>query len=102
VPKPNLLENEAATDETSKDEKPKGSRYWRWGELLKRTFDIELLCPSCQAPMKLVALVRDGPSLVRFLKSRGEPTEAPRREPARGPPHFRSKAVRRLAHADAV
>ncbi len=101
VPKPKLREDEAATDETSEEEKPKGSRYWRWGELLKRTFDIELLCPTCQEPMTLVALVRDEESILRFLESRGETTEAPRREPARGPPFFRSKAVRRLASEDA-
>ena len=91
----------AETTDTNGAEKQGGSRYWPWAELLKRTFAIELLCPNCQAPMKLLALVRDGPSFARFLKVRGEPTEAPRREPARDSPYFRSKAVRRLASADA-
>jgi len=101
VPKPKGREQEPVADDGSNEEKPKGSRYWRWSELLKRTFDIELLCPTCQEPMKVAALVRDDESIVRFLKSRGEATEAPRREPARGPPFFRSKAVRRLASEDA-
>jgi len=76
-------------------------RYWHWGELLKRTFDIDLRCESCGEPMKLVALVREEESVVRFLRALSEPTEPPRREPARGPPWWRSSAVRRLSQSDA-
>ncbi len=101
VPKPKAGVLPVVLEEAAEDEKPKGSRYWRGAELLKRTFDIDLVCPTCHEPMKLVALVRDDDSIVRFLKSCGDATEAPRREPPRGPPFWRSKAVRRLASQDA-
>ncbi len=76
-----------------------GARYWPFAELLRRTFQLELLCPTCNLPMKLVCLVKDEDSIARFLRSRDETTEAPPREPARGPPYFRSKALRRLSDA---
>jgi hypothetical protein len=35
-------------------------RYRRWAELLKRTFDIEVLdCPNCHRRMKLLAMITD-------------------------------------------
>ena len=72
-------------------------RYFPWAELLKRTFAIDLLCPNCKEPMKLVALVTEPESVKRFLRALGEPTEAPPRAAARGPPWFR--AVRRRPDA---
>jgi hypothetical protein len=69
---------------------------WRsWSELLKRTFAIDLLCPSCGGPMKLKAFLSSPQSLRRLLTRLGEPTEEPRRAPARGPPYFATQAVRR-------
>jgi hypothetical protein len=50
--------------------------------------------------MKLVALVTDLQQVRRFLRGIGEPTEPPPREPARGPPFWKSRVVRGGAHDD--
>jgi hypothetical protein len=75
---------------------PTHRSMWRpWAELLKRTFAIDLLCPSCGGPMKIKAFLTSPQSLRRLLTRLGEPTEAPRRAPARGPPYFATQTVRR-------
>ena len=66
-----------------------GSRYRPWAERMKRTFSLDVLaCPSCGGRLRLVALVTDPQSTRRFLRGLGEPTEAPARQPARGPPYW--------------
>ena len=80
---------------------PGGSRYRPWAELLKRCFAIDVLqCASCGGRMKLVALLTDLQHVRRFLHGIGEPTEPPPREPARGPPFWKSRVLRRAAHDD--
>jgi hypothetical protein len=72
------------------------SSYRPWAELLKRTFGIDVeQCPSCGGRMRLVALVTAAHSIARILSHLGEPTQPPARAPARGPPYFASRAVRR-------
>ena len=74
------------------------STYRPWAELLKRTFDIDVLsCPSCGGRMKLLALVIDSKSVARYLRAIGEPTDVPCRSPSRGPPWWRSFVLRRKA-----
>jgi hypothetical protein len=54
------------------------SRYRAWAELLKRTFDIDVLdCPKCHGRMKLLAMITDGKSVERYLTKLGEPTDVP-------------------------
>jgi hypothetical protein len=45
--------------------------------------------------MKLVALVKSQPSIVRLLTHLGEPTVAPVLSPARAPPFWQSTVLRR-------
>ena len=68
----------------------------------RRSFEIDVLqCTKCQGRMKLVAMVTDPKSVVRYLRSIGEPTELPQRAPARGPPYWKSRVMRRRAgHTD--
>jgi hypothetical protein len=74
------------------------STYRPWAELLKRTFDIDVLCcPRCGGRMKLLALVTDSKSAARYLRAIGEPTDVPCRSPSRGPPWWRSVVLRRKA-----
>ena len=47
--------------------------------------------------MKLVAIVTDPGSIKRVLRHLGEPTDPPAREPARGPPYWKSRVLRRSA-----
>ena len=71
------------------------SRWRPWAELLKRSFDIDLCCPKCGATMRLKSFITRQSSLRRLLERLGEPTEPPPRAPARGPPYFKTHAVRR-------
>ena len=52
--------------------------------------------------MKLVAMVTEPTSILRFLRSRGERTDAPDRAPARGPPYWKSTVLRRMSLDDAA
>jgi hypothetical protein len=84
----------------SGDETPQrgGCRYRPWAELLKRTFGIDVLeCPRCRGRLRLLAMVTDPKSVARFLKRLGEPTCAPPRAPARAPPYWQSRVLRRAA-----
>jgi hypothetical protein len=76
----------------------KGARYRPWAELLKRTFQIDVLCcPKCHGRMKLIAMVTDPKSITRFLRGLGEPTDPPERVPARGPPYWKSAVLRKIS-----
>lgn len=53
------------------------------------------LCPSCGGRMRLLALVTDPKSVARFMRHLGEPLEPPARAPARDPPFWQSRVLRR-------
>lgn len=70
--------------------------YWRWAALLKQSLGVDGdQCDACGAKMKLRALVLAAASIERLLRHLGEPVDPPALSPARGPPFFRSPAVRR-------
>ena len=81
------------------------SRYRPWAELLKRTFQIDVeQCPNCGGRLKLRSLVMvlrpllsvvEALNIERLLSYLGEPLEPPKRAPARDPPYFQSKVLRR-------
>jgi len=81
--------------EHEKSTKQRRSGWRPWAELLKRSFDIDLRCPRCNATMKLKSFLTGPKSLQRLLTQLGEPTEVKGKAPARGPPYFASKVVRR-------
>ena len=56
--------------------------------------DVET-CPRCRGKMKIIALVRDPQSIARYLRHLGLPTEEPSMAPARGPPFWQSRVLRR-------
>ena len=59
-----------------------------------------LACPSCGGTMKLLALLTDPKSITRYLRAIGQPTDAPERSPARGPPYWKSTVLRRREDHD--
>jgi hypothetical protein len=72
--------------------------YRAWADLLRRTFQVEVLeCPRCKGRMKLLAIVTRSESIARYLAALGEPTDVPARSPSRGPPYWKSVALRRKA-----
>jgi Putative transposase len=80
------------------DRKKRRSRYRTWAELLARTFGVDALsCRVCQGRMRLVAVIKNPPSIARYLAGIGEPTELPGRSPDRGPPYWKSTILRRQA-----
>jgi hypothetical protein len=95
APKPVVAPAKPTADEP---ERPRRGAYRPWAELLKRTFGFDVLtCPCCSGRMKLLALVTDPTSVARYLRGIGEPTDVPKRTPARGPPYWASRVLRRGA-----
>jgi hypothetical protein len=89
----------AATDEPAATKR--AGAYRPWAELLARTFGVDVLaCPRCEGRKKLLAMVTNPASIARYLAAVGEATEVPRRSPARGPPYWKSRVLRRQALGD--
>ncbi len=58
----------------------------RGGQLLRRTFEIDTICPRCKSPLRLIALIETEDTVKKILSAMGLPTEAPKPYPARPPP----------------
>ena len=78
VPAPPPRDEQSASGAPSQDDTDKPSRpvthrsTWRpWAELLKRSFSIDIVCPTCGAPMKLKAFITREKSLRRLLERLG-------------------------------
>jgi hypothetical protein len=96
VPEPPGPANDA--EPSAERSRRSGWHYRPWAELLLRCFSIDVLsCAGCGGRMRLLALVTDPKSARRFLRGIGEPTEDPVRAPARGPPYWSSRILRRAA-----
>jgi hypothetical protein len=64
----------------------------------KRPFGFDVLaCSRCDERMRLLAMLTEPKSVSRDRRSLGEPTDAPARAPARGPPFWKSRVLRRAA-----
>ena len=97
VPTPPTTRAVKDAKEAADGYKPK-SRYRPWAELMMRTLKLDVLeCPRCQGRLTLLALVTDLDEARRFARKLGDPSELPPRTPARGPPFWQSRALRRLA-----
>jgi hypothetical protein len=71
---------------TEKSEKPaRKSKYIPWAELLRRTFGFEIVCQKCQAPRRLIALVKNQAVAARLLVAMHLPAEAPELHPCARP-----------------
>jgi hypothetical protein len=69
--------------------------YVPWQRLMRQLgIDVET-CPRCGGKMKVIALVRDPQGIARYLRHLGLPTEEPSMAPARAPPFWQSRALRR-------
>ena len=95
------LPTEPTLDKAEPGTPRRAGGYRPWAELLARTFAVDVLvCPSCQGRMKLLAMVKEPASIVRYLSAAGEPTDVPSRSPGRGPPYWKSRVLRRQALGD--
>jgi hypothetical protein len=68
------------------------SHYISWSELLRKTFEIDTLCPRCKSPLRLIALIKTEATIKKILSAIGLPTEAPKPCPARPPLHEPSES----------
>ncbi len=55
-------------------------------QLLKKTFEIDTVCPRCKTPLRLIAMIETEDTIKKILKAMGLPTCAPKLWPARPPP----------------
>jgi hypothetical protein len=100
-PLPDEDKTQSATEHAhaSKDEQHPAThrcQYRPWSQLMRRAFAIDVeQCARCGARLRLRALVTAAQSIERFLRHIGEPTEPPTLSPARGPPFFKTRVVRR-------
>ena len=63
------------------------ARSQRWADLLRRTFEFELLaCPRGGGRLRLIALIEAAAVIGRILRHLGLPTDLPVARPARAPP----------------
>jgi hypothetical protein len=86
----------AREDGEAEQLRPRRCLYRPWAELMMRTFAVDVLCcPRCSGRLRLGALMTETKEIRRYLHALGEPTDAPERSPARGPPYWRSRALRR-------
>jgi hypothetical protein len=93
------LPERASQDAAPGKPKPPTHRCgWRpWHELMKRSFDVDRQCPACGGSMKLKGVFTTPQSIDRMLRHLGGATETPRRAPARDPPSYKSRVLRRRA-----
>jgi hypothetical protein len=62
------------------------SHYISWGQLLRRTFEIDTVCPRCKTPLRLIGMIETEDTIKKILSVMGLPTEAPKLWSARPPP----------------
>jgi len=61
--------------------------HYLWAMLLARIYKtLPLVCPICQAQMRIIAFITDASTVRKILDHIGESTQPPRIAPARGPP----------------
>src|SRR5574341_1174023 len=66
---------------------PMRDRYLPWAELMRRTFEVDVLvCPRCSGRMKIIAAITDPDVIRAFLDALGIPREDVTPAPARPPP----------------
>ena len=61
-------------------------RRLRWAELMKRTFDLDLLRCECGGRREVIACILDPDVARRILRHLGLPHEPPTSRPSRAPP----------------
>ncbi len=74
-------------DEESDDSSSAGnSRGYRWAELMRRAFNIDILrCPNCGGRLILLATIEDPKVIQKILDHLNVPTDLPEALPAKHP-----------------
>jgi hypothetical protein len=65
----------------------RAASHYLWAMLLARIYEtLPLICPICQAQMRIIAFITDAGTVRKILDHIGESAQPPRIAPARGPP----------------
>jgi hypothetical protein len=64
------------------------TRYLPWAELLKRVFDLDLVCPRCSGHLRIIAMIEDPTAVRDILDSLRLPSAVPVPARARSPTLF--------------
>jgi hypothetical protein len=62
------------------------SKYIPWAELLRKTFGFEIVCSTCKAQLRLIALIKSEDIAKKILTAMHLPADVPELHPARPPP----------------
>lgn len=74
-------------EKTRKPKERSPSKNYRWSELMKRVFGVDVLkCPACGKPMAVISTLLDESVVKPFLRCIKQPDEPPKLSPARAPP----------------
>ena len=49
------------------------SHYISWSLLLKKTFEIDTICPRCKTPLRLIAMIETEDTIKKMLSAMGLP-----------------------------
>ena len=83
VPQPSPAVAESPEAET----RPGAGRGWRWADLMRRVFAVDVLaCPGCHGRLRLVAVLDASAATARILQHLHLPTEVAPPAPARASP----------------
>ncbi|MBL0197677.1 MAG: transposase [Myxococcales bacterium] len=78
-------------------ERPRRGAHRPWAGSPEEDIWVRRADAHAAGSMKLLAIVTDPKSVARYLRGIGEPTDVPQRTPARGPPYWQSRVLRRGA-----
>lgn len=80
-------EDEAKVDDGEAERRFRPPRYYRWADLIKRVFEVDVLvCEHCGGPRRVLTFLTDPPVLRAILEHLGLPADPPPLAPARAPP----------------
>lgn len=87
VPRPVVPDADAPRDDGAAPSTSGSRRGWRWADLMRRVFAIDVLaCPGCGGRLRLLAVIEASEITRRILRHLALPSEVPPPAPARAPP----------------
>jgi hypothetical protein len=69
------------------------SHYISWSQLLKKTFEIDTVCPRCKTPLRLIAMIETEDTIKEILFAMGLPNKLQ--------PRYLPRVLRKACHTHA-
>ena len=77
---------DAETSDARATNAPPSGRGWRWADLMRRVFDVDVLVCACGGRLRLTAVIKASDATVRILRHLRLPEAVPAPRPSRAPP----------------